>query len=118
MFFCVICQNIGTIQEKLAPAGWHGWHVFATLTRGFSTDCIEGCIEKCLSCKVTTPPSPPPPPQKYSLLRKRKIVSLFRFATSVNYSAVDIIASMVQKSAVRQVYAVENQEKFSQGIDP
>ena len=36
-----ICQNgpkmtqndpkISTGQEKLAPTGWHGWHVFATL---------------------------------------------------------------------------------------
>ena len=25
------CQKISTVQQKSAPAGWHGWHVFATL---------------------------------------------------------------------------------------
>ena len=29
--FRVLCPKISTGREKLAPAGWHGWHVFATL---------------------------------------------------------------------------------------
>ena len=29
--FRVLCPKISTVREKLAPAGWHGWHVFATL---------------------------------------------------------------------------------------
>ena len=27
----MLCQKISTSWEKIAPAGWHGWHVFATL---------------------------------------------------------------------------------------
>ena len=30
-FFCVVCPKISTSQEKLAPTGLHGLHVFATL---------------------------------------------------------------------------------------
>ena len=30
-FFCVLSPKISTGLEKLAPTGWHGWHVFATL---------------------------------------------------------------------------------------
>ena len=30
-FFSVLCPKISTGLEKLAPTGWHGWHVFATL---------------------------------------------------------------------------------------
>ena len=30
-FFRVLCPKISTGLEKLAPTGWHGWHVFATL---------------------------------------------------------------------------------------
>ena len=26
-----VCPKISTGLEKLAPTGWHGWHVFATL---------------------------------------------------------------------------------------
>ena len=29
--FRVPCPKISTGLEKLAPTGWHGWHVFATL---------------------------------------------------------------------------------------
>ena len=29
--FCVLCPKISTGQEKLAPTGRYGWHVFATL---------------------------------------------------------------------------------------
>ena len=32
VFFRVLCPKISTGLEKLAPTGWHGWHVFATLT--------------------------------------------------------------------------------------
>ena len=31
--FCMLCPRISTGREKLAPAGWHGWHVFATLVK-------------------------------------------------------------------------------------
>ena len=30
-FFCVLCPKNSTGLKKLAPTGWHGWHVFATL---------------------------------------------------------------------------------------
>ena len=30
-FFRVVCPKISTSQEKLAPTGLHGLHVFATL---------------------------------------------------------------------------------------
>ena len=30
-FFCMLYPKISTSLEKLAPTGWHGWHVFATL---------------------------------------------------------------------------------------
>ena len=28
---CVLFPKISSGQKKLAPTGWHGWHVFATL---------------------------------------------------------------------------------------
>ena len=31
IFSRVLCPKISTGLEKLAPTGWHGWHVFATL---------------------------------------------------------------------------------------
>ena len=31
--FRVLFPKISTGQKKLAPTGWHGWHVFATLSR-------------------------------------------------------------------------------------
>ena len=34
-FFLMLCPNISTDQEKLAPADWHSWHVFATLLLRF-----------------------------------------------------------------------------------
>ena len=40
--FCrVLCPKISTGLEKLAPTGWHGWHVFATLQQP-----IEERVEK------------------------------------------------------------------------
>ena len=37
--FRVLCPKISTGWGKLAPAGWHGWHVFATLhcTKGIKS---------------------------------------------------------------------------------
>ena len=31
----VLCPKISTGWEKIAPTGWYGWHVFATLILSF-----------------------------------------------------------------------------------
>ena len=38
--FRVLCPKISTGLEKLAPTGWHGWHVFATLLNLTKVDLI------------------------------------------------------------------------------
>ena len=64
-FFCVLCPKISTGLEKLAPTGWHGWHVFATLWPTWMESALpaewanqlwdgrgDGCLEEREAGKV------------------------------------------------------------------
>ena len=40
--FRVLFTKISTGQKKLAPTGWHGWHVFATLVEASMLLIVSG----------------------------------------------------------------------------
>ena len=65
------------------------------MTRGFSADCIEGCIEKCSSCKVIPPHLPP---NKYSFLRERNNHILIPYRHLNQLFSCQIIARIWNKS--------------------
>ena len=59
--FSVLCPKISTGLEKLAPTGWHGWHVFATLSklcqhvddyRLIKGECVKLCANVASTNKV------------------------------------------------------------------